>query len=378
VGRTKVLATTMIMMAVGTFCIGIIPGHETIGIGAPILLLLARLVQGFSTGGEYGGAMTFIAEYTPDKRRGLLGSWPDFGTLVGFILGAGLVSLLTAVLSEQDMLTWGWRIPFLIALPLGIVGLYLRMRLGETPAFTKLTEQSGGRTDNRTKTKFHSIFVKHWRSMLLCVALVLAYNVAYYMFFSYMPTYLTTELSSDIGETESSLLQVGVMSVMLLLIIFHWPPLRPHWTPTSDLDRVFVDGSAGNTGSHVDPAQHHHDGVRRTLAHGTHGGFFAATMTSALPALFPTEIRQGALSISFNVSVSLFGGTVASVMTALIAITGDLMWPAYYLMAAGVIGGVAIWLTPESANKPLMGAPPAVEAGHEPSEPERTDQPLNR
>ncbi len=111
IGRTRVLAATMIMMAVGTFCIGIIPDYGTIGMAAPILLLLARLVQGFSTGGEYGGAMTFIAEYAPDRRRGFLGSWLEFGTLVGYILGAAIVTVLSATLSQADLLSWGWRIP---------------------------------------------------------------------------------------------------------------------------------------------------------------------------------------------------------------------------------------------------------------------------
>ena len=127
IGRQKVLAITMIMMAIGTFCIGLIPGYNSIGIAAPLLLLLARLVQGFSTGGEYGGAATFIAEYSTDKRRGFMGSWLEFGTLGGYLLGAGLVTALTAMLSADQLLSWGWRIPFFIAAPLGLFGLYIRL-----------------------------------------------------------------------------------------------------------------------------------------------------------------------------------------------------------------------------------------------------------
>ncbi len=129
VGRTKVLSITVIMMAIGTFILGVIPSYAAIGIAAPLLVLFGRLVQGFSTGGEYGGAMTFIAEYAPDKRRGFLGSWLEFGTLTGYVMGATLVTVLTTVLSDSQMLSWGWRIPFLLALPLGIVGLYLRGRI---------------------------------------------------------------------------------------------------------------------------------------------------------------------------------------------------------------------------------------------------------
>ncbi len=126
IGRNKVLATTMILMALGTFAIGCIPSQSSIGILAPILLLVARLVQGFSTGGEYGNAMTFIAEYAPDKRRGFLGSWLEFGTFTGYLMGALSVTVVSALLTDDQLLSWGWRLPFFIALPLGIVGVYLR------------------------------------------------------------------------------------------------------------------------------------------------------------------------------------------------------------------------------------------------------------
>lgn len=364
IGRQKVLSLTVIMMAISTFIIGILPDYRTIGVTAPMLLLLARLLQGFSTGGEYGGAMTFIAEYTPDRRRGFFSSWLEFGTLTGFITGAGLVSLLTAVLSEQDMLAWGWRLPFLIALPIGVVGLYLRWRLGETPAFAAL---AGREERARTSKQLRAIFVENRRPMLLCMALVLNYNIAYYMFFSYMPTYVSAELSGNISETEANLLQVGTIAVMLVLITFVGRlsdriGRRPVILGGSLATLVLAVPSVALI--RVDTTAAVFAGL---LLMGLMVVSFAATMTSALPALFPTEVRQGALSVSFNVSVSLFGGTVASVMTALIASTGDLMWPAYYLMAAGVIGVVAVRHTAETANTPLKGSPPTVEPGHEAS-----------
>src|SRR5205807_8848692 len=118
-----------------TFIIGVLPTYQSIGIAAPILLILARMVQGFSTGGEYGGAATTIAEYAPAKRRGFFGSWLEFGTLTGVVIGSGLVLIMNVSLSSSAMDSWGWRIPFLVALPLGLVGLYLRTRLEDTPAF---------------------------------------------------------------------------------------------------------------------------------------------------------------------------------------------------------------------------------------------------
>ncbi|MGH3630753.1 MAG: MFS transporter, partial [Sciscionella sp.] len=121
-GRTRVLSITIILMALSTFVLGVLPSYAAIGVAAPLLALVARLVQGFSTGGEYGGAMTFIAEYTSDRRRGFFGSWLEFGTLTGYAFGATLVTVLAAVLPKDALLSWGWRIPFLVALPIGVVG----------------------------------------------------------------------------------------------------------------------------------------------------------------------------------------------------------------------------------------------------------------
>src|SRR5690606_5797280 len=124
IGRKKVLAITLILMALATLSIGLIPSYASIGATATILLLIARLVQGFSTGGEYAGAMTFIAESTPDKKRGVMASGLEVGTLAGYIAGAGLVTLLTFMWGQKTMVEWGWRIPFIIAAPLGFIGYY--------------------------------------------------------------------------------------------------------------------------------------------------------------------------------------------------------------------------------------------------------------
>ncbi len=370
IGRTRVLAATMIMMAAGTFLIGVLPDFNTLGLAAPCLLLLARLIQGFSTGGEYGGAMTFIAEYAPDKRRGFLGSWLEFGTLTGYIMGAGSVTILSAALNQTALLSWGWRIPFLIAGPLGVVGMYLRLKLEETPAFTKLFEEAEQRQGEAAKTDsaksaLRLMFARYWPAMLLCGALVLTWNVVNYMLSSYMPTYLSDELPPKIGDTESYLLQIAVMAVMLVLITFvgrisdrlgRRPIILTGCVATVVLAIPSVLLIRQDTTVTV---------FAGLMIMGVMLVIFSGAMPSTLPALFPTGIRQGALSISFNIFVSLFGGTVATVMTALIATTHDLMWPAYYLMGAGVIGGIAIWFTKETAGKPLDGSTPASSSEEE-------------
>ncbi|MET7384911.1 glycine betaine/L-proline transporter ProP [Streptomyces sp. NPDC005529] len=356
IGRQKVLAVTMIMMAAGTFAIGLIPSYASIGVGAPILLLAARLVQGFSTGGEYAGASTFIAEYAPDKKRGFFGSWLEFGTLAGYIGGAGLVTLMTALLSTEDLLSWGWRIPFLIAGPMGIIGLYLRMRLEETPAFTAELDKAEA---DRPKVPLREMITGQWRALLLCVGLVLVFNVTDYMLLSYMPSYLTSELKYD--ETHGLLVVLGVMALMMIV-----QPFAGALTDRIGRRPVIAAGCVGFLALSVPALLLIRQGslVAIALGMGALGLLlvcFTAAMPAALPALFPTRVRYGSLSIGFNISVSLFGGTTPLVVTALIGATGNMMMPAYYMMAAAIIGGVAVWFMSESAGRPLPGSAPAVE-----------------
>ncbi|MET7602753.1 glycine betaine/L-proline transporter ProP [Streptomyces avermitilis] len=359
IGRQKILALTMIMMAAGTFAIGLIPSYATIGVGAPLLLLLARLVQGFSTGGEYAGASTFIAEYAPDKKRGFFGSWLEFGTLAGYIGGAGLVTLMTALLSSDDLLSWGWRVPFLIAGPMGIIGLYLRMRLEETPAFAAELAKASKKEQDRPKVPLRTMLSGQWRALLLCMGLVLVFNVTDYMLLSYMPSYLTSELKYD--ETHGLLVVLGVMALMMIV-----QPFAGALTDRIGRRPVIAAGCVGFLFLSVPAILLIRQGSLLAVALGM-GALglllvcFTSAMPAALPALFPTKVRYGSLSIGFNVSVSLFGGTTPLVVTALIGATGNMMMPAYYMMAAAVIGGAAVWFMAESAGRPLPGSAPSVE-----------------
>ncbi|MGW6055170.1 glycine betaine/L-proline transporter ProP [Streptomyces sp. NPDC055189] len=359
IGRQKILALTMIMMAAGTFAIGLIPSYASIGVGAPILLLIARLVQGFSTGGEYAGASTFIAEYAPDKKRGFLGSWLEFGTLAGYIGGAGLVTLMTALLSTEDLLTWGWRIPFLIAGPMGLIGLYLRMKLEETPAFAAELTKAHKNEQSRPKVRLREMVTGQWKSLLLCMGLVLVFNVTDYMLLSYMPSYLTSELKYD--ETHGLLVVLAVMALMMCV-----QPFAGALTDRVGRRPVIAAGCAGFLLLSVPALLLIRQGSLWAIGLGMAAlGLllvcFTASMPSTLPALFPTKVRYGSLSIGFNISVSIFGGTTPLVVTALIGATGNMMMPAYYMMAAAVVGGIAVWFMRESAGRPLPGSLPAVE-----------------
>lgn len=356
IGRQKVLAVTMILMAVGTLAIGLIPAYTVIGVWSPILLVLARMVQGFSTGGEYGGATTFIAEYSPDKRRGFMGSWLEFGTLAGYVLGASVVTGMKTWVPHSTLLDWGWRVPFLVAGPLGIIGLYLRLKLEETPAFQKHAEEAEKR--GRTGEPFRKMFTQYWPALLICVGLVLVFNVTDYMLLSYMPTYLSDRLGLD--ATHGLLLIIVVMVVMMLIIVF-----GGRITDRVGRKPVMMAGCLGFVVLSWPLMLLVHDGGLILTFLGLMGlGIlllcFEVSMPSALPALFPTAIRYGALSIAFNISVSLFGGTTPLVMQGLISATGHDYWPAWYLMAAGLVGAVAVYFSRETANKPLWGSAPAV------------------
>ncbi|MEV0122081.1 glycine betaine/L-proline transporter ProP [Streptomyces sp. NPDC050703] len=373
IGRKKVLALTMIMMAIGTLAIGLIPSYSTIGFWAPVLLIFFRLVQGFSTGGEYGGASTFIAEYAPDKRRGYFGSFLELGTLAGYTGAAGLVLILNSALGSDTMESWGWRVPFLVAGPLGLVGLYLRLKLDETPAFQKMEDQTyhsateGASTVETTaKGDLAKIFRQYWPTLILCIALVGAYNITDYMLLSYMPTYLSDELGYD--DSHGLLILIGTMIVLMLIISqvgrlsdrFGRKPLLmtgmvgflvlslPAFLLIQQGSLVAVSGGM--------------------LLLGLSLVCLLGTMSATLPALFPTSVRYGSLSVGYNLSASLFGGTAPLVITSLISVTGTDMVPAYYSMAAALVGIIAVACMKETAQKPLSGSPPSVETKEEAAE----------
>ncbi|MGP3686836.1 glycine betaine/L-proline transporter ProP [Streptomyces sp. IBSNAI002] len=371
-GRKKVLALTMILMAVGTFAIGLIPSHEVIGLWAPALLILFRMLQGFSTGGEYGGASTFIAEYAPDRRRGFFGSFLEFGTLAGYVGAAGLVTALYAVLDDAQMESWGWRVPFLVAGPLGLVGLYLRLRLDETPAFRKLdggsaraTEAADG-VETSGKGDLARIFREQWPTLILCVCLVGAYNITDYMLLSYMPTYLSDELGYS--ETHGLLVLIAVM-VFLMLLISRVGALSDRFGRKP----VLMAGMAGFLVLSLPSFLLIRQGgipaiTAGMLLLGLSLLCMLGTMSAALPALFPTQVRYGSLSVGYNLSASVFGGTTPLVITALIGRSGSNLMPAYYAMGAALVGLVAVACMKETARMPLDGSPPAVETHEEAAE----------
>ena len=361
IGRTKVLAVTVLLMAIATALLGLVPSHGTIGIAAPLIVIFLRMLQGFSAGGEYTGALTLVAEYAPDRRRGFFGSWLEFGTLVGYTLGAGVSALLVATLSENDLLAWGWRLPFMLGLPMGIVGIYLRIRLEETPAFRQLMERSPAMATMALRRVFQ-ILVRHYRpEVMIASGLIVAWNVTNYVLTNYVPTYLTDTLprhgKSGTGVALSTTLQMAVTLAMLCAIVF-----VGKLSDRIGRKPILITGSVSLIVLGLPSVWLLRTGLTGQVLGLLIMGFallcFAAVTPSTLPALFPTMIRYGSLAIIFNIMVSAFAGTAPTIIGVAVTTTGNLDWPGYYLIGAGVIGLVSVSFLKESAGQRLPGAAP--------------------
>ncbi|RDH75957.1 MFS transporter [Mycolicibacterium moriokaense] len=370
VGRRQVLAITILMMAGATLCVGLVPSYAMIGFWAPVLMVVLRMIQGFSTGGEYGGAATFMAEYAPSRRRGFFGSFLEFGTLAGFSCGALLMLGCSLVLNDDQMNSWGWRLPFLVAAPLGLVGVYLRSRLEDTPIFRELEES--GRKEEHTGTQFKDLVARYWGPILRLGGVVVALNVVNYTLLSYMPTYL--EQSIGLSSTMSLLVPIIGMLAMMVFLPFAGGMSdrvgrKPLWW--FSLAGLFVAGVPMFM-------------LMGTSVLGALIGFAVlgllyvpqlATISATFPAMFPTHVRYAGFAIAYNVSTSIFGGTAPAVNEWLVSRTGDNLVPAYYMMAACIIGAIAMMKVPETARCPINGteipgtegAPPQLEYEKQPS-----------
>lgn len=317
---------------------------------APILLIVLRAVQGFSTGGEYGGAATFMAEYAPDRKRGFLGSFLEFGTMGGFALGSLIVLLGETFLGHDGMMEWGWRIPFLIAGPMGLIGMYLRSKLGETPVFEEAEELDA--TQDSALGGLKDLLTGYWRPILTMAGLVIAVNVVNYTLLSYMPTYLegTGGMEYQTVLTISFVTQFG----MMLLI-----PFAGSLSDRLGRKPVWRISLVGLIVMSVPMYMLMSQGVWGTLIGISVLGLLyvlqLATISATFPAMFPTKVRFAGFAITYNVSTSLFGGTAPSVNEALIEATGSPLVPAFYMVAACIVGLIAVHFMKETVGASLRG-----------------------
>ncbi|MDG0838417.1 MFS transporter [Staphylococcus equorum] len=359
-GRKVVLTTTIIMMAFSTLFIGLLPTYEQIGIWAPILLLLSRVLQGFSTGGEYAGAMVYVAESSPDRKRNTLGSGLEIGTLSGYIAASVITGLLFFFLNDDQMASWGWRIPFILGLFLGIFGFYLRRKLEESPVY----ENEIATKSKRDTIGFLTIIRYYYKDIIVCFVAVAFFNCTNYMVTSYMPSYL-----QQIVKLDSTTVSVVITLVMAVMI-----PLALMFGRIADKigeKKVFLIGLIGTAVLSIFAfSLFQSTSIIYVIVGIFILGFFLstyeATMPGSLPTMFYTHIRYRTLAVTFNVSVSLFGGTTPLIASALVAKTGDPLSPAYYLTAMSIVGIIVISLLHVSTSgKSLKGSYPNVESDEE-------------
>ena len=349
-GRQKILAITIVIMSISTFLIGLIPSYATIGIWAPILLLICKMAQGFSVGGEYTGASIFVAEYSPDRKRGFMGSWLDFGSIAGFVMGAGVVVLISTVVGEENFLDWGWRIPFVFSAVLVLIGLYVRVSLHETPVFAKVAAAK-----KPVKVPLGTLLTKHLRVTVLGTFIMLATYTLFYIMTVYSMTYSTAAVPVGLGLPRNEVLWMlmmavigfGVMvpiaglladkfgrrssmivitSLIILFALFVFPPLLGSGSPALVMAYLLIGLSLM--------------------------GLTFGPMGALLPELFPTEVRYTGASFSYNVS-SILGASVAPYIATWLQANYGLFYVGVYLAAMAALTLIALLLTHETKHQTL-------------------------
>jgi MHS family proline/betaine transporter-like MFS transporter len=346
VGRRTALSWSILIMSGATTLIAFLPSYAQIGILAPILLLIVRMVQGFSASGEYAGATAFIAEYAPDSRRGLYTSVVPASTAAGLLVGSLMSAGLFALLSDAQMQSFGWRLPFLLAAPLGLIGLYIRLRLEDTPKFRELEQ-----AHEVPAAPVRQLFRDYRRQIVIAFGVTCLNAVGFYLILSYMPTYLITEMG--IGETQSFIATSITLAVYIGMIF-----LMGMLSDRFGRKRTLIAASVLFIALTV-PLFALLDGaafwqiVLIQIAFGALLTINDGTLPCFLSEIFPTKVRFSGFAFSFNTANAIFGGTAPFVATWLIGATGSKLAPAYYLMGAAAVALVAMLMSRETANRPL-------------------------
>lgn len=351
-GRRWALSWSILLMSASSFCIGLLPSYAMIGLWAPLGLLLLRMVQGFSASGEYAGAATFLSEYAPEGKRGLYTSFVPASTATGLLAGSLMVAVMYQVLSTSALQSWGWRIPFLLAGPLGLVGRYIRVHLEDSPRYREMSEKATGAAAHGTP--IGQVLRRHGRSVAIAFGVASLNAVGFYMVLSYLPTYLTAEL--DIDPTSAFFASTVALSVYIGSIF-----VMGHISDRVGRKRMLVIASVlfallsvplflllGVGALWLIVLVEVAFGILLTVNDGT--------LATFLSELFPTSVRYTGFALSFNLANALLGGTAPFVATWLISATGSAVAPAWYLSLVAVIALGAMLLAKETAFAELKDA----------------------
>ena len=348
IGRKRTLALTLVLMSLATLSIGLLPSYASIGVLAPVLLVALRFLQGFSAGGEVSGAVSFIAEHSPVERRGFCVGMITVGAGLGTLLGTVVPAALVLTLDASAMQSWGWRIPFLVALPLGLVAIYVRMRLEETPHFLALaTRNARARNPLRAATRGR----KQWGLLARAFVITSLNAASFYMLAAYLPSFATRTLGLS-GIQAFVPVVVAVTTALIAEVLGAWLSDR--------VGRRTVLLAAG-TGLLVSAVPSFllitADGAASKVAGlviiGTFTGAYAAVTNSTLIELFDTHVRVTGHGITYNLAVAVFGGSAPFLLSWLEVATGSGIVGAFYLVVLAIIALPVIYSLTESAGRPL-------------------------
>ncbi|MCC5474410.1 MFS transporter [Streptomyces barringtoniae] len=351
-GRKKLLVLSLVMMGGATFAIGLLPTHATVGAAAPVLLTTLRLVQGFALGGEWGGAVLLVSEHGDPRRRGFWASWPQTGAPAGQLLATGVLSLLTAVLSDHAFGAWGWRVPFLLSGVLVLIGLWIRLSVDESPVFKEaLARAESRRTQEAEKLPLVSVLRHHWRDVLVAMGARMAENISYYVITAFILVYATT--SAGVSK-QTALNAVLIGSAVHFAVI-------PAWGALSDrVGRrpVYLLGAAG-VGlwmfpffSLVDTGSFGYLVLAVTVGLVLHGAMYAP-QAAFFAEMFATRMRYSGASIGAQFASVAAGAPAPLIATALLDDYGSSTPIALYVIAAAVLTLIAVGVARETRHRDL-------------------------
>lgn len=345
-GRKITLSTIILTISCATALMAVVPSYASIGIAAPLLILLLRCLQGLSAGGEWMGAAAYVVESAPPNRRAFYGSWQTITITLGMFTAAASSLILTAVLGADDLQSWGWRIPFLLAFPLGMIGLYMRLKLEETEEFTAVAASG-----EREKSPLISAIKENWRSILLVCGLVCSPTMCTYVLLVFGPTFFTT----DLGMSTASARAAGLTAMLILVVLvvfFARLCDRIGRRPFVLWGAVWVVVAApiGFLLIHQRSYLAVVAGIALILVGDA---MMLAPQPALFSELFPTSRRYSGLAIGYNLGVVLFGGLGPLAATALITYSGSTYAPAWYVSFGAAISLIAALLTRETLGVSL-------------------------